>query len=650
MPGGEFFRPESAVFPVSPRSPRSPTPTSPLPRIPERLSVNPTSPLPGRPVPLAMPLALAMGLALGLALLPATPAEAQAPTRTAAAQDEGAAVWQWNPNDPRIGLRGGVADAEQASWNMQLLANVPRPEGFSTNSDLAFSGPLVFMGNYNGFNVYDVTDPRNPVERLSVLCPGNQGDLSVFGNLLFKSVQAAAGRLDCGTEGVDEPVSDIRFRGVRIFDMTNLDELPQIAAVQTCRGSHTHTLVTRPGDHENVYVYVSGTSAPRPAEEMEGCSGADPDEDPNTSLFRIEVIQVPLAAPHEARVVNEPRVFADPVTGDIAGLWSGGDHGEGTQRTSRTAACHDITTFPGAGVAGGACSGNGILFDISNPAVPVRLDEVVDPSFAYWHSATFSNDGTTVIFTDEWGGGSAPRCLATDPPEWGANAIFEVVDGRMRFRSYYKLPAPQTETENCVAHNGSLVPVPGRDIKVQAWYQGGVSVFDFTDPSNPFEIAYFDRGPMSATDLMTGGYWSTYWYNGHIYGSEIGRGFDVLRLVPSEHLTRNELEAALLVNFSEFNPQMQPSKRWPPAFVVARAYLDQLERNAGLGAEARAHVARELDRLEGMAAGPDRRTELTSLAIRLERSAVEAGDPGRVRAMAEALRDLANAEPVTAQR
>ena len=562
--------------------------------------------------------------------------------------------------DARVGLAPGWSDAEEAALNMELLAHRSRPEGFYnpstpgdgnfSNTDLAFRDDLAFVGNYHGFTVYDISDPANPTLRVSVVCPGGQGDLSIFGDLLFMSVQETRARIDCGTQGTRDEVDPERFRGVRIFDVSNLDNPRQVAAVQTCRGSHTHTLITDPNDPETLYVYNSGTSGARPGEELAGCVDVRDPNDPTTSYWSIDVIRVPLAAPHEARLIDSPRVFADEETGAIAGLWQGGDHGEGTQMSRETNQCHDITAYPELGLAAGACSGNGILFDISNPAVPVRLDEVVDPSFAYWHSATFSNDGTTVIFTDEWGGGSAPRCLATDPPEWGANAIFEVVDGRMRFRSYYKLPAPQTETENCVAHNGSLVPVPGRDIKVQAWYQGGVSVFDFTDPSNPFEIAYFDRGPMSATDLMTGGYWSTYWYNGHIYGSEIGRGFDVLRLVPSEHLTRNELEAALLVNFSEFNPQMQPSKRWPPAFVVARAYLDQLERNAGLGAEARAHVARELDRLEGMAAGPDRRTELTSLAIRLERSAVEAGDPGRVRAMAEALRDLANAEPVTAQR
>jgi hypothetical protein len=557
-------------------------------------------------------------------------------------------------DDPRVGLAPGWTDAGEAALNMELIAHRSRPDGFFnpsnpgdgsySNTDLAFRDNLVFVGNYHGFTVYDVSDPANPTLRVSVVCPGGQGDLSIFGDLLFMSVQETRARIDCGTQGTRDEVDPERFRGVRIFDVSNLDNPRQVAAVQTCRGSHTHTLVTDPNDPETLYVYNSGTSASRSGEELAGCVDVRDPNDPTTSYWSIDVIRVPLAAPHEARVIDSPRVFADEATGAIAGLWQGGDHGTGTQTSRETNQCHDITAYPELGLAAGACSGNGILFDISNPAVPVRIDDVVDPGFAYWHSATFNNDGSTVIFTDEWGGGSAPRCLATDPPEWGANAIFRVVDGRMEFQSYYKLPAPQTETENCVAHNGSLIPVPGRDIKVQAWYQGGISVFDFTDPANPFEIAFFDRGPMSATDLMTGGYWSTYWYNGYVYGSEIGRGFDVLRLLPSEHLTENELEAARLVGFSEFNPQMQPTKAWPASFVVPRAYLDQLARNNGLSAEARSHVAGELDRMERMAAGPDRRTELTALAIRLERSAAESGDPDRVRAMAGSIRDLASAQ------
>ena len=571
------------------------------------------------------------------------------------------AAGQQNPtftaeNDPRVGLGAGWTDAEEASWNMNLLVNLPRPDGFYnpdtpgdgrfSNTDMGFQGDLAFVGNYHGFNVYDISDPANPELRTSVVCPGGQGDLSVFGDLVFMSAQETRGRLDCGTQGVQETVSAERFRGVRIFDISDLDNPQQVAAIQTCRGSHTHTLVTDPNDTETLYVYNSGTSGSRPGEELEGCVDVRDPDDPTTAYWSIDVIRVPLAAPHEAELLDSPRVFADDETGRIAGLWEGGDHGEGTQRTRDTNMCHDITAYPEIGLAAGACSGNGILFDISNPAVPVRVDEVIDPNFAYWHSATFNNDGSKVIFTDEWGGGGAPRCLATDQPEWGANAIFDVVDGRMQLASYYKLPAPQSELENCVAHNGSLVPVPGRDIKVQAWYQGGVSVFDFTDSANPYEIAFFDRGPLSAEELHTGGYWSTYWYNGHVYGSEISRGLDVLELVPSEYLSENELEAARLVQFHEFNPQHQPRMHWPAHMAVARAHFDQLVRHDGLAAERAAEVTAELDRIDALPHGEEKRAELSELATRLWADARRvdegaAGDADRIRRLAGALLDLA---------
>jgi hypothetical protein len=525
------------------------------------------------------------------------------PTGTSA-QDGGQ---HWDPSDPRIELSPGWLDAEEASLNMELVANVPRPAGFYdpdaignlnlANSDLAFQGDLVFVGSFHGFNIYDVSDPTNPTLRTSVVCPGGQGDVSVYGTLLFMSVEQTRGRTDCGTQGAPGEVNPDRFRGVRVFDIADLDTPRQVAAVQTCRGSHTHTILEAAGDPDHIYVYVSGSAGVRPAEELAGCSAASPDEDPDaTALFRIEVIRVPLAAPQQAEVVSQPRVFADHETGDIAALWPGGAHGEGTQQSAQTNHCHDLTIYPAIGLAAGACSGNGILLDITDPVNPVRVDEVIDENFAYWHSATFNNDGTTVIFTDEWGGGTSPRCRATDLPEWGANAFFRIVDGRMEHAGYYKLPVPQTDTENCVAHNGSLVPVPGRDIKVQAWYQGGTSVFDFTDPENPFEIAYFDRGPISDTELQVGGHWSSYWYNGHIYGSEIARGLDVLRLTPSEHLTQNELDAANLVHWDEFNPQHQPRMTWPASGPVARAYLDQLVRSGALTEDRAREVSQGLDR------------------------------------------------------
>ena len=293
------------------------------------------------------------------------------------------------------------------------------------------------------------------------------------------------------------------------------------------------------------------------------------------------MIQIPLAAPQNAKIVNRPRIFADAATGAICGALAGRRRtGEGTQKTSVTNQCHDITVFPEVGLAAGACSGNGILLDIKDPKNPVRLDHVSDKNFAYWHSATFNNDGTKVIFTDEWGGGTRPRCRATDLPNWGADAIFDIVDRKLRFGGYYKMPAPQTETENCVAHNGSLIPVPGRDIMVQAWYQGGLSVFDFTDAAKPVEIAFFDRGPIDAKQLITGGYWSTYWYNGDIYGSEIARGIDVFQLTPSEYpVAERDRRGDDGPDRGAQHAAADRRSSGRRASVVARAYVDQLTRS-----------------------------------------------------------------------
>ena len=513
------------------------------------------------------------------------------------------------------------------------------------NTDLAFAGDRLFVGSYHGFNTYRVEVPASPQLVTSVVCPGGQGDVSVVGNLLIMSVEQTRGRLDCGLQGVAEPVSDQRFRGIRIFDISDTRMPRQVAAVQTCRGSHTHTVVADPDDEGNVYVYGSGTGAVRPGEELEGCSDESPAENPETALFRIDVVRIPLASPEDSAIVSRPLVFRDPETGAAAGLWPGGDHGPGTQRTAESSRCHDITTFPDAGLAAGACSGNGILLDISDPVNPVRLDDVIDPGFAYWHSATFNNDGTKVIFTDEWGGGGRPRCRASDPREWGANAIYDIVDGEMQFRSHYKLPAPQTERENCVAHNGSIVPVPGRDIMVQAWYQGGISVFDFTDSSNPVEIAFFDRGPIHPDRFVMGGYWSAYWYRGYIYGTEIARGLDVLELLPSEYLTENEIAAASSVAPAAFNAQQQPRIEWPVRPVVARAYLDQLERTDTLTAERRTALSDLLDRVTPAGSGSDSAlsAELTSAAEELEGDITDAIErtERRLQGLADTLTGLA---------
>jgi hypothetical protein len=593
------------------------------------------------------------------------------------------------PADARTSLKAGFRDAGIAAVNLELVATVPKPEGFFdpnapegeprpseeeeekkekeeeakegekkerpkltpeeetkrssflafANSDLAFAGDRLFVGNFHGFNTYNIEDPAVPKHLASVVCPGGQGDVSIVGNLLFMSVEQTRGRLDCGVQGVLAPASSERFRGVRIFDISDVRVPKQVAAVQTCRGSHTHTVVTDPDDQGNVYIYGSGTSSVRSAEELKECSELKPEEDPNTALFSIDVIQVPIAAPEKARIVNRPRIFADSATGAIAGLWKGGDHGPGTQKTAETNMCHDVTVFPAIGLAAGACSGNGILLDISDPVHPVRIDQVVDKSFAYWHSATFNQDGTKVIFTDEWGGGTRPRCRETDPKEWGADAIFDIVDRKMHFRSYYKPPTAQGEFENCVAHNGSVIPVPGRDIMVQGWYQGGTSVFDFTDSAKPVEIAYFDRGPIDGARLITGGHWSSYWNNGYIYGSEIARGVDVLKLTPSEYLTQNEIDAASLVRVDVLNTQQQRRIEWPATPVVARAYLDQLARSHGIQPERARAVTEALAHADALALEPSgaRATadELGRLATEVERDAAAAS--GRVRARLQAL-------------
>ncbi len=482
-------------------------------------------------------------------------------------------------DDPRDDLDPGWLDAETAISNLEQRAHHDKPAGFVdpanpgsfafVTSDLAFGGDHAFVGNFNGFNIYDVSDPAAPVNVTNVVCPGGQGDLSVHGDLLFMSVEESRARVDCGTD----PTVGTRFQGVRIFDISDISNPVQVAAVQTCRGSHTHSILDDPDDSENLYVYVSGTAGVRPATTLEGCNN-DPATGTNPSRWRIEVIKVPLAAPETAAVVGGPRLFTDPATGAIDGLQNAPQtplHPSGMPwgPTPITDACHDITTYPEIGLAAGACEGNGILIDISDPENPVRVDEVADPNFAYWHSATFNNDGTKVIFTDEWGGGTGARCRETDQPEWGANAIFDIVDGQMQFASYYKLPVPQTTRENCVAHNGSLVPVPGHDLMIQAWYQGGISLIDFTDSADPVEIGYFDRGPISPTALVLGGFWSAYWYNGNVFGSEIARGFDVFGLVPSEHLSDAEVAAAGEVQLPEFNAQHQAAFTWEPSFAVA---------------------------------------------------------------------------------
>ncbi len=609
--------------------------------------------------------------------------------------------------DPRVGLRAGLFDAGEAIWNMRLIsATPPQPEFVGkTNSDLAFSGDYAIQGNYDGVQVWDISDPTAPESVITFVCPASQSDVSVYGNLLFVSGEGMTGRLDCGSEGISEAVSHHRLRGIRIFDISDIRNPEYVANVQTCRGSHTHTVVEDPDDDANVYIYVSGSAPVRPAEELAGCSSLLPSEDPNSALFRIEVIRVPLNAPEDAAIVSSPRIFEGltapethglapddlaaiedarargafviefagqaqvlpdqfvagmldsivvarggsgaPTAADSTALrdylptWlqqiTGG--GDGREEMGPTQ-CHDITVYPAIGLAGGACEGYGLLLDISDVANPTRLAAVSDVNFSYWHSATFNNDGSSVVFTDEWGGGGGPKCRASDPREWGANALFTINGEDLDFETYYKMPAPQTSFENCVAHNGSLIPIPGRDIMIQAWYQGGISLFDFTDVSNPIEIAFHDRGPTDGTRMGSGGSWSVYWYNGLIVSSEIARGLDIFELIPSDVISQNEIDAANSVVLSELNSQGQPIFEWPNTFALARAYVDQLERSGGLPTVRVAAVREALTGAEA-ASGSARRAALGTLADALNSDASRSADADKVRKLVDAVRGLA---------
>ena len=600
-------------------------------------------------------------------------------------------------SDPRAGLASGLYDAEEAIMNMQLVDSQRKPLGFYdpanpaergaeeldedkeikdgegteedeekaqsieedaksrrypmlsfSNTDMAFRDDILVTGSYHGFNIYRINEIGLPKLITSVICPGGQGDVSIVGDLLIYSVEQTRGRVDCGLEGVTSDASPDRFRGLRIFDISDLSRPKQVGAVQTCRGSHTHSVVTGPSPDGKILVYNSGTGGVREEEELEQCIEDIPGDD-RTALFRIDVIEIPVDDPSQSRIINSPAVFADPETGTLAGLWRGGDHGEDSQETEITDQCHDITVFPSANLAAGACSGNGILFDITDPSNPERIDVVTDTGFAYWHSATFNNEGTKILFTDEWGGGGRARCRAWDPLNWGADAIYDIVDEKLEFRSHYKMPAPQLETENCVAHNGSIVPVPGRDIFVQAWYQGGISVIDFTDSANPIEIAYFDRGPIMEEELITGGYWSVYYYEGAIYGTEITRGLDILKLIPSEYLSENEIAAAelaypLIGSRRIFNPQQQVPMTWPARPVVARAYIDQLLKDKALEEDTAQSIIERLDLVDvAMEKGGDNRLarQINRLGLSIDALNVNAMTQHRLEKLNATLKEIA---------
>ena len=644
--------------------------------------------------------------AFAVAALAVLGACAQAPVSTTSAPS---ASTSGAPSpDPRIGLKPGMWDAGEAIWNLRLVSATRPPEQFvgGINSDLAFTGNYVIQGSFRGYQVWDISNPAKPTIKTSFYCPASQSDVSVYKNLLFVSGEDLSARLDCGAQGVTAPVSKDRLRGIRIYDISDIEHPKNVGNVQTCRGSHTHTVLVDPKDAENVYVYISGSGPVRSDQELPGCVASG--QDPNTALFRIEVIKVPLAHPEQAAIVSSPRIFTGltrpkehgetPVDAavnkrrvdsaraaggyiariqgeeQVAGpgfirvqldsiVKARGGSGAPTAADSATlrtnfqkivdaivgsddapkpgpTQCHDITVYPAIGLAGGACGGYGLLLDISDPANPKRIAAAADSNFSYWHSATFNNDGTKVLFSDEWGGGMQPKCRASDPAAWGADAIFTLANGKMDFKSYYKLPAAQTPLENCVAHNGSLIPIPGRDVMVQAWYQGGISVFDWTDARHPREIAYFDRGPVNASRLELAGSWSVYWYNGVIVSSEIVRGLDIFELTPSAYISQNEIDAAKTVHVDYKNTQGQTKLVWPPSFSLARAYVDQLARSNGLSSSRLAAVRAALGSAES-ASGAARTSALTALATQIDADASGSSDAAKVKMLAGAVRDLA---------
>jgi hypothetical protein len=622
--------------------------------------------------------------------------------------------------DPRFTLKHGEYNAEQAAAGLKLTANAmaPAPYKDQTNADLAFTGNYAIQGNYGGLVIWDISNPSNPVLTATYPCPASQNDVSVYRNLAFMSSEGNSSRLDCmptTRENQMGPVSDQRMRGVRVFDISDIKNPKLVASVQTCRGSHTHTVVEDPKDRENVYIYVSGSAGLRSPQELAGCTRDNPDQ-ASSALWRIEIIKVPLANPSASAVINRADIFtglkaapqhgeaeadiaenkrrADStrkVGGFVANIFGAERplsnnmvrpildsimraRGGTTQNAADTAAlranvqgmmdrrfganaaaapkpgvdpisvnrqCHDITVYPSIGLAGGACEGHGMLLDIRDVTNPKRIDAVADSNFSYWHSATFNNDGTKVLFSDEWGGGGAAKCRPTDKKEWGANAIFDLVNGKMEFRSYYKLPTAQGANETCVAHNGSLIPIPGRDVMVQSWYEGGVSVFDWTDSRNPKEIGYFDRGAADSSRLGNGGTWSVYWYNGAIVSSEIGRGLDVMQMVPTEYVSQNEIDAANTVKLAYLNAQGQPKFAWPASFPLVKAYTDQLERNKCLSKGKIAGVRANIAAAEA-ASGAARTAALNQIVTSLNSDASNTCDNNKVSKLIQSAKDLSS--------
>ena len=579
--------------------------------------------------------------------------------------------------DPRSTLKPGRFDAGIAISNMKQVSFVKKPAAFDTtaglkfiNSDLAFGTHYIYQANFAGFTIWDIADPANPVMVSATKCITSQGDPTIYEHLLFLSAEGAGNRNDCADGGVKDPKD--HMAGVRIFDVSNPKAPRLVKNVQTCKGSHTHTLVPSPKDPRTIYLYVSGGQAARPETELAGCkNGTDP-ADPTNSLFMLDIIRVPLDNPENAEVIPGARIFtgldaageckryclpSDPRRQAMAA--QRGNQVPGMPTTPRN--CHDVTSYPAMNMLLASCQTHSILVDITNPEKPIRINALVDTNnYQGRHTAAFSNDGTKLIQTEEWGGGTGPMCQASSMKELGGNTII-TLDGKKKQtqRAYFKLGSAQSAEENCVAHNGGIIPVPGRDLYVQGWYQGGVNIMDFTNPDTALEIAYFDRGsinPPRGADVPAqpvdpsvrgggntiGGSWGAYYWNGMIVSSELDRGMDILELVPSDQLSANEIAAAKLVRFERYNPQSQPKLTWPPAFVVVRSYLDQLVRHTGLSPERTTAISSELDMAE-MKSGAARAAALNALAAQVHKDAVGAKDAPRVHTMAAEIQRLAAA-------
>jgi hypothetical protein len=415
-----------------------------------------------------------------------------------------------NYDDSGATLAAGETDGTD---NLTLLSSTPKTAPFELetdfNSDLAFENGYAFGGNYDGVQIWDVRDGQTPALASFIHCPGSQNDVTVNDGILVTSTDSRRTNDTCASEATTTPSDPSTWEGLKIFDVRNPYSPKYLASVRTDCGSHTHTVLP---ERDRLIIYVQSYDV--------GTGRYLCDDTSPTGHDQISIVSIPKRNPAAARVVAEPKLFPD----------GGNDGTTGTLRA--TTGCHDITVYQEIGLAAGACTGEGVILDIRNPVRPKVLSSVEDTNFAFWHSATISNDGKKVLFTDEKGGGSSPECNPTTGPRRGADAIYDITDpANPRFVSYFKIPRTQTNQGNCVAHNGNLIPNKrNRDILVQSWYQGGISVIDWTNPKKVKELAWFDRGPVDPTRLVLGGFWSSYFYNGQIYGSEIQRGFDVFKL------------------------------------------------------------------------------------------------------------------------